>query len=57
WLRRPLPVLLRAAAGALASAHGRRGVADAVRALPAVARSRRPVPRRVEAARAVLRDY
>ncbi|MEU6040023.1 glycosyltransferase family 2 protein [Actinomadura sp. NPDC047616] len=57
WLRRPLFVLLRTAAGALTSDQGRRGVADAVRALPAVARARRPVPRRVEAARAVLRDY
>lgn len=57
WLRRPLPAVARTAASALASREGRAGLADAVRALPALARARRPVPSAVEAARARLAGY
>ncbi|TDE29602.1 glycosyltransferase [Actinomadura sp. 6K520] len=57
WLRRPLPAVARAAAAALGTRDGRAGLADAARALPAVARARRPVPPAVEAARARLTDY
>lgn len=57
WLRRPLPAVARAAASALGTRDGRAGLADAARALPALARARRPVPPAVEAARARLADY
>ncbi|MBA8952723.1 GT2 family glycosyltransferase [Actinomadura namibiensis] len=57
WLRRPLPVLGHQLLTALAGADGRRGALAAVRAFPAVARARRPVPPEVEAARAALADY
>jgi GT2 family glycosyltransferase len=57
WLRRPLPALARTAASALGSRDGRAGLAAAVRALPALARARRPVPPAVEAARARLTRY
>ncbi|GAA1804128.1 glycosyltransferase family 2 protein [Actinomadura chokoriensis] len=57
WLRRPLPEVARAAASALASRDGRAGLAAACRALPSVARARRPVPPAVEAARARLAGY
>ncbi|MDL4812974.1 glycosyltransferase family 2 protein [Actinomadura opuntiae] len=57
WLRRPLPALARAAAASLGSPDGRAGLADAARALPALARARRPVPPAVEAARARLTGY
>ncbi|TYB47953.1 glycosyltransferase family 2 protein [Actinomadura chibensis] len=57
WLRRPLPAVARTAAAALGSRDGRAGLAAAVRALPALARARRPVPPAVEAARARLPDY
>ncbi|MFI0449965.1 glycosyltransferase family 2 protein [Actinomadura sp. 6N118] len=57
WLRRPLPALARAAAGSLRTPEGRRGTADAVRALPSVFRARRPVPRAVAEARASLDGY
>ena len=50
WLRRPLPVLGRAALASLATADGRAGVVDAVRRLPALARARRRLPDDVEAA-------
>ncbi|WP_242900723.1 glycosyltransferase family 2 protein [Actinomadura terrae] len=57
WLRRPLPVVARTAASALTSRDGRAGLAAAARALPALARARRPVPPTVEAARARLSEY
>ncbi|SNS37778.1 glycosyltransferase family 2 protein [Actinomadura mexicana] len=57
WLRRPLPAVARTAASALASREGRAGLADAARALPALARARRPVPPAVEAARTRLARY
>ncbi|MEV3925232.1 glycosyltransferase family 2 protein [Actinomadura coerulea] len=57
WLRRPLPAVARTAASALASREGRAGLADAARALPALARARRPVPSAVEAARTRLAGY
>ncbi|GGQ32147.1 GT2 family glycosyltransferase [Actinomadura coerulea] len=57
WLRRPLPAVARTAASALASREGRAGLADAARALPALARARRPVPPAVEAARTRLAGY
>ncbi|MFB4296818.1 glycosyltransferase family 2 protein [Actinomadura sp. NTSP31] len=57
WLRRPFPALARAAAASLGSRDGRAGLADAARALPALARARRPVPPAVEAARARLGGY
>ncbi|WP_083982306.1 glycosyltransferase family 2 protein [Actinomadura hibisca] len=57
WLRRPLPALGRIALTSMGTPHGRRGLADAVRTLPVVARARRPVPHAVEAARASLAAY
>lgn len=57
WLRRPLPAVARAAASALGSRDGRAGLADAARALPALARARHPVPPAVEADRARLTRY
>ncbi|KAB2352720.1 glycosyltransferase family 2 protein [Actinomadura rudentiformis] len=57
WLRRPLPALAQAAAGSLRTPEGRRGMADAVRALPSVLGARRPVPRAVAEARASLDGY
>ncbi|WP_024936632.1 glycosyltransferase [Actinomadura welshii] len=57
WLRRPLPVVARTAASALGSRDGRAALAGAARALPALARARRPVPPAVEAARARLSGY
>ncbi|TDB98778.1 glycosyltransferase family 2 protein [Actinomadura sp. 7K534] len=57
WLRRPLPVVARAARSALGTRDGRAGLADAARVLPAVAFARRPVPPAVEAARARLTGY
>ncbi|MEU8341511.1 glycosyltransferase [Spirillospora sp. NPDC048832] len=57
WLRRPLPAVARTAASALASRDGRAGLAAAARALPSVARARRPLPPAVEAARARLAGY
>ncbi|MFI0409360.1 glycosyltransferase family 2 protein [Actinomadura sp. 3N508] len=57
WLRRPLPAVARTAAAALATRDGRAGLAGAVRALPALAGARRPVPPAVEAARARLTGY
>ncbi|TDC71119.1 glycosyltransferase family 2 protein [Actinomadura sp. GC306] len=57
WLRRPLPAVAGAAAAALGTRDGRAGLADAARALPALAGARRPVPPAVAAARARLADY
>ncbi|NDU75330.1 glycosyltransferase [Actinomadura sp. DSM 109109] len=57
WLRRPLPAVARTAASALSTPEGRAGLADAARALPALARARRPLPPAVEAARARLAEY
>ncbi|MFI0352683.1 glycosyltransferase family 2 protein [Actinomadura sp. 9N407] len=57
WLRRPLPVFVRAALTSLASRDGRGGLADAARAWPQVADARRPVPPEVERARAGLDAY
>jgi GT2 family glycosyltransferase len=57
WLRHPLPAVARAAASALTSRDGRAGLAAAVRALPSVARARRPLPPAVEEARARLAAY
>ncbi|RFS82395.1 glycosyltransferase family 2 protein [Actinomadura spongiicola] len=57
WLRRPLPVVGRAAVSALTTRDGRAGLADAARALPGLVGARRPVPPAVEAARARLTRY
>ncbi|GAA2594744.1 glycosyltransferase family 2 protein [Actinomadura fulvescens] len=57
WLRRPLPALVQEAVTSLRTPEGRRGAADAVRALPAVLGSRRQVPRAVAEARAALDGY
>ncbi|WP_232383995.1 glycosyltransferase family 2 protein [Actinomadura violacea] len=54
WLRRPLPAVARTAAAALGTRDGRGGLADAVRALPRLARARRHLPPAVETARARL---
>jgi N-acetylglucosaminyl-diphospho-decaprenol L-rhamnosyltransferase len=50
WLRRPLPVIGRAALTALATADGRAGLVAALGRLPALAGSRRRLPADVEAA-------
>lgn len=57
WLRRPLSALAREAVASARAPDGRAGLGDAVRALPSVARARRPVPRSVELARARLDGY